>query len=541
GTQNKIMTDLLNLLQWEEKPAILDDIDFETIQDYSKKMKANILIGNSDGKFITEKEGIPLVRVGFPIHDRMGGQRKVITGYNGTMALLDEITNTLIDEKYGSYRKMMYDKYFKDEEKERESVEKSNKLQEIDEKTATHPCYSGGACRNARMHIPVAPACNIACNYCNRKYDCNNESRPGVTSKVLSPEEALRRFVEVKQKVKNLKVIGIAGPGDALANFENTKKSIELIKQVDPNITFCLSTNGLMLPYYADEIVNLGVTHVTITINSIDPKIGAKIYRNINYYGVQLTGEKAAEILTANQIIGLKMLSKAGVKCKVNIVMIKGINDEHIEKVVEKVKECGAFMTNIMPLIPAEGSAFENMLMTTNKELNELRNKCGIHLKQMYHCKQCRADAIGTLDNDQSLEFAESGCGAKAIENNESDRVYRFAVASKTGMFVDQHFGHVENFYIYSFENDKAEFIEKRQVKKYCAGNEDCDDKEGLMRDILEAVSDCDSLLVMRIGYDPLKELEKSGVNVIQTCGRVEEGMRQAIKVLGEKRVATCM
>jgi MoaA/NifB/PqqE/SkfB family radical SAM enzyme len=120
----------------------------------------------------------------------------------------------------------------------------------IEEKTKSHPCYSGG-CQNARIHLPVAPACNISCNYCNRKFDCVNESRPGVTSEVLSPKKAVERFKKVKSKLGNLKVVGIAGPGDALANFENTRQPLELIREIDPDITFCLSTNGLMLPYYA--------------------------------------------------------------------------------------------------------------------------------------------------------------------------------------------------------------------------------------------------------------------------------------------------
>ena len=55
-----------------------------------------------------------------------------------------------------------------------------------------HPCFSEEAHhRFGRAHLPVAPACNLQCRYCVRKFDCANESRPGVTSRVLSPEQAL--------------------------------------------------------------------------------------------------------------------------------------------------------------------------------------------------------------------------------------------------------------------------------------------------------------------------------------------------------------
>ena len=51
----------------------------------------------------------------------------------------------------------------------------------IRRKVEDHPCYSEKAHHHyARMHVAVAPACNIQCHYCNRKYDCANESRPGV-------------------------------------------------------------------------------------------------------------------------------------------------------------------------------------------------------------------------------------------------------------------------------------------------------------------------------------------------------------------------
>ena len=72
------------------------------------------------------------------------------------------------------------------------------------------------------MHVAVAPACNIQCNYCNRKYDCANESRPGVVSELLTPEEAVKKVLAVAMEIPQMTVVGIAGPGDPLANPERT-------------------------------------------------------------------------------------------------------------------------------------------------------------------------------------------------------------------------------------------------------------------------------------------------------------------------------
>ena len=138
---------------------------------------------------------------------------------------------------------------------------------EIWEKVKNHPCYSEEAHHHyARMHVAVAPACNIQCNYCNRKYDCSNESRPGVVSERLTPEQAARKVLAVASNIPQMTVIGIAGPGDPLANPKKTFKTFELVTQTAPDIKLCLSTNGLMLPEYVDRISALNIDHVTITI-----------------------------------------------------------------------------------------------------------------------------------------------------------------------------------------------------------------------------------------------------------------------------------
>lgn len=93
--------------------TIIDETDFSHILKLSEEKEVNIAIGPSDGKYLTEKGGIPLVRIGFPILDRVGGQRILSVGYTGTLNFLDMITNTLLENKYKTYRKDMYEKYYK--------------------------------------------------------------------------------------------------------------------------------------------------------------------------------------------------------------------------------------------------------------------------------------------------------------------------------------------------------------------------------------------------------------------------------------------
>ncbi|SEP27958.1 nitrogenase cofactor biosynthesis protein NifB [Propionispora vibrioides] len=406
--------------------------------------------------------------------------------------------------------------------------------QSVWEKTQRHPCYSAEAhSKYARIHLPVAPRCNIQCNYCNRKFDCVNESRPGVTSEVLTPELAREKFVWVREKVEDLSVVGIAGPGDALADWQATKQTIKAIQAIAPEVVFCLSTNGLRLPDYAAEMVELGIHHVTVTLNALDSEIGAKIYQFITYQGRRYEGKAAAEILLQNQLAGIRYLTGHGILVKVNMVMIKGINDHHIPEVVKKVKELGVFVTNIMPLIPATGSNFENFPQTSMKEVNELRNLCQLDLPQMRHCQQCRADAIGRLHEDRSQEFRMANrTGETKKVYNPVRKQYRIAVTSKYNKLVDQHFGHATGFTIYQGDGYTFQPMEQRSASKYCSGMADCEEGENRRDQTIDALQDCDAVLTMRIGPHAKDKLSCRGVTAIEYCDSVENGLRYAVEVL---------
>ena len=398
-----------------------------------------------------------------------------------------------------------------------------------------HPCYNADAhTKYARMHLPVAPACNISCNYCNRKFDCVNESRPGVTSELLTPDMASQKFSWVKENIENLSVVGIAGPGDALANWDVTRKSIELIQAKGEDILFCLSTNGLMLPKYAHELVELGIKHITVTVNCLDPEIGAKLYKVVNYEGESYTGTAGAEILLKNQLLGITYLVEHGILVKINIVMVKGINDQHIPVVVKKMKELGVFITNIMPLIPAPGSVFEQFPQTSMVEINEMRDRCELDVQQMRHCKQCRADAIGLLGHDRSNEFRMTKPKAQEIvlaQGSESKQ-YNIAVTSKHGKLVDQHFGHATELFIYQTKGKEFQLVETRKTSQYCATHIECDSEEEQKEAAMKAISDCDAVLTMRIGYNGQKRLAAQGIMSVEYCYTIEEGLGYAVDQL---------
>ena len=153
-----------------------------------------------------------------------------------------------------------------------------------------HPCFGGNHHKNGRIHLAVAPRCNIKCGYCTRKHDCVNESRPGVTSRIYTPQEALEKVREVMASDllgPVIRVVGIAGPGDPLAN-EETFETFRLIGKEFPRLIKCLSTNGLLLPERISELEEIDLQSLTVTINALDPEVAGQIYSFIRYLGATL-------------------------------------------------------------------------------------------------------------------------------------------------------------------------------------------------------------------------------------------------------------
>jgi nitrogenase molybdenum-iron protein NifN len=76
---------------------VMEGIDFAGIEKEVKELKPDFVIGNSKGYTFTKNMDIPLLRIGFPIHDRFGAQRILHLGYKGTQNLYDMIVNMLIE------------------------------------------------------------------------------------------------------------------------------------------------------------------------------------------------------------------------------------------------------------------------------------------------------------------------------------------------------------------------------------------------------------------------------------------------------------
>ncbi len=389
-----------------------------------------------------------------------------------------------------------------------------------------HPCFNNYNFYNAIIHLPVAAEYNVRCNYGLHRSGCHNVLNADEAAMLLTPYEALEKYKKAKKEIPNLTVAAIAGPGEPLAAFDKVKETLKLIRQAESEIILCLSTNGLMLPVYANHLISLGVNNITVAVNTVNPETGAKIYSDITYLGHQYSGIEGANILLQNQIAGIGYLASMGVFVRINIVVIKGVNDHELGDITYMAKETGCKMTNIIQCMP-NGTDKETEGFSV-KELNDLRRKYEKVLPQSYYCKPCSAATIETLNTRLSANFKDYESYFQPDEKKPKSVIRRFAVCSKNGRLVDQHFGHATKFYIYDYIDDKISFVETRPVEQYCHGTKE-EKEAGRIYKLIKVIEDCNCVICLRIGICPSNALKEKSIDIYTTYSLIEDGLREAV------------
>jgi len=381
-----------------------------------------------------------------------------------------------------------------------------------------HPCFDKEAKHShARVHLPVAPKCNIQCNYCNRKYDCVNESRPGVTSAVLSPHQALTYLRALHEKLYNISVIGIAGPGDPFANPDETLKTLELVHEAYPEKIFCLSTNGLNISPYIGELVKYNVSHVTITMNAVRPETAKHIYAWVRKDKKVYRGTEGAEVLLSAQLEAIRQLKDAGITVKINSIILPGINEDCFGEIASTVARLGADVMNCIPVYPNEDTAFAQMEKPPSDMIRGVRSEAQNHIELMTHCARCRADAAGLLGADLKDAFGLIREYAAKPLQPEENRPF-IAVATQEGLLVNLHLGEAKSLYVYRQTPNGYQFVGEREAPVPGSG-------DFRWIQMAELLKDCRALLTSGAGNNPVTIMQNAGIRVIQTTGLIDEGL----------------
>jgi nitrogen fixation protein NifB len=272
-----------------------------------------------------------------------------------------------------------------------------------------HPCFSERAHdRIGRVHLPVAPACNVRCTYCDRRICAHlSAQHPGWAREILHPRAALERVRALVDAVGagHPFVVGVAGPGEPLAN-EETFETLDLVHREFPSLVLCVSSNGLLLRGCLSRLIEAGVRALTVTMSALDTQVGQAIYAWVRHDGVVYRGADAAELMVRSQLAGIEAALAAGLAVKVNSVLIPGLNEDHLPALARRLQEVGVPLMNIMPLIPA--GLMRGRRAPTCEELRAVRARCERHVGQFRRCEHCRADVVAIPGANGRCRAAEA-------------------------------------------------------------------------------------------------------------------------------------
>jgi nitrogen fixation protein NifB len=231
---------------------------------------------------------------------------------------------------------------------------------------------------------------------------------------------------------------------------------------------------------------------------------------------------------------------------KVNTVMVPGVNDDHIPEVARAVKSLGAYVVNIIPMIPVPGTKFAEIRAPTPEQRKRLQDLCEPDIKQMRHCRFCRADAIGLLGEDRSSEFAHYSCQAREIPPKvpvqvqmEGRTMHKVAVATVSGNKVDLHFGQAKKFHIYQVDDHRIEELDPIVVDPMPNVAMLGDAHKGKLEMMAQALHGCDIVVAMSFGAPAREYLKEDGIQYYTAEGPEEEAVKKAVDALFQDRANT--
>jgi nitrogen fixation protein NifB len=263
-------------------------------------------------------------------------------------------------------------------------------------------------------------------------------------------------------------------------------------------------------------LVELKVSHVTVTINTVNPAVGAQIYRWVRLGDSVYRGVNGAELLLARQREALARLKDTPILVKVNTIVLPGVNDGEIASVAAEVRAAGAEIMNTMAMVPVAGTPFESLGEPGPAVMASARRAAGELLPQMSHCARCRADACG-LVGEAAEGMPDPKEFALLATKPTKDRPY-VAVATREGMLVNQHVGEAGSFHVFAEVEHTFVPVEVRAAP---------DSGSGIKRwlDLADLLHDCRAILTTGVGAAPRRVLTGGGLEVIEMEGLIEEGL----------------
>jgi nitrogen fixation protein NifB len=281
----------------------------------------------------------------------------------------------------------------------------------------------------------------------------------------------------------------------------------------------CVASNGLEVAAHAAELAKLQVTHVTLTVNAVDPAVGAPIYAWVRAGYRVLRGVEGAAALLDRQRAAIAELKRHGVTVKINTIVMPGINGEHAAQVAREMASLGADIMNCIPVYPVAGTPFAALPQMGHGEIAALRQQTAAFLPQMMHCTRCRADAAGLLGEAQSAELIGLLRATAAGPSNPNQERPYVALASHEGSLINQHIGEATRFWVFDPQaGAPPALVETRDAPEPGGGST-------RWYDLAELLHDCKAVFTTAVGQTPRRILEDNGVRVIEAVGLASDAI----------------
>src|SRR5918995_2522002 len=169
------------------------------------------------------------------------------------------------------------------------------------------------------LRISVTDRCNMRCRYCMPE-----------DNYVWLPRESILSFEEIQRLTgifANLGVQKVRLTGGEPLLRHDLPTLITLLRGLNEITDIALTTNGILLARYADELTAAGLGRVTVSLDTLRPERMAEFARSPRH----------ADILD-----GIAAAGAAGLGIKLNAVVIRGYNDDELIDLVEYGRSVGA-------------------------------------------------------------------------------------------------------------------------------------------------------------------------------------------------------
>lgn len=373
-------------------------------------------------------------------------------------------------------------------------------------------CSSETMLSCARVHLPVASGVNAMLAF--------GGATPSALKKhSLNPADALNALQQAMDKAKfkgnSINMVGVSGPGDPLATPEPLFELFKEIRQLYPDISLCLGTNGLGGAQHAPALAELGVTHVSLTVNMVDPEIAPKLYNWVRPGKQTIQRSQAGALLVQEQADALAAFVANGIAVTIRTVVYPGINDEHVVDIALFGAAGGASAMLLCPWLPPERCGDENApapeLPAAPAELiQRLQLAAAEHLPVIDAADVCAAPAAGLGIETSS----QQPLGITALPKPSPERP-NVAVATSDGFDVDMHLGQTRQFLIYGPKEGLVSLLGSRKAPDAGKGDE-------RWVALAEVLNDCSYVLVHSAGNNPERVLGEQGLRLLRTDGNIE-------------------